>query len=163
MAKEKEEKVPVKVEPSRALSPFEEMERWMDETFRRPFSLFRPMWGPRLRLPETEEFAPSVDIFEEGDDVVVKAEVPGMSKEDLDVRLDEDTITISGEKKAEEKVEKKGYYRHERSYGSFYRSFRLPAEVQTDKAKATFKEGILEVRVPKTEEAKKKTKRIMIE
>jgi HSP20 family protein len=86
-----------------------------------------------------------------------------MGKEDLDVRLDEDTITISGEKKAEEKVEKKGYYRHERSYGSFYRSFRLPAEVQTDKAKATFKEGILEVRVPKTEEAKKKTKRIMIE
>jgi HSP20 family protein len=163
MAKEKEEKLPVKVEPSRALSPFEEMERWMDETLRRPFSLFGPMWWPRLRLPEAEEFAPSVDIFEEGDDIVVKAEVPGMGKEDLDVRLDEETITISGEKKAEEKTEKKGYYRHERSYGSFYRSFRLPAEVQTDKAKATFKEGVLEVRVPKTEEAKKKTKRIMIE
>ncbi len=163
MAKEKEEKLPVKVEPSRALSPFQEMERWMDETFRRPFSLFGPMWWPRLRFPEMEEFSQSVDVFEEGDVVVVKAEAPGMSKEDLDVRLDGNTITISGQKKAEKKVEEKGYYRRESSYGSFYRSFRLPTEVQTDKAKATFKEGILEVRVPKTEEAKKKTKRIMIE
>jgi len=163
MAKEKESKELVKVEPSRAVSPLEEMERWLDESFRRPFSLFHPLWRPRLRFPEMEEFSPSVDIFEEGDDVVVKAEAPGMKKEDLDVKIEGDTITVTGEKKSEEKVEKKDYYRLERSYGSFCRSFRLPTEVQAEKAKATFKDGVLEVRVPKTEEAKKKAKKVEIE
>jgi HSP20 family protein len=163
MAKERESKELVKVEPSRAISPFDEMERWFDEAFRRPFALFHPLWQPRLRLPAMEEFSPSVDIFEEGDEVVVKAEMPGMKKEDLDVKIEEDAITITGEKKAEEKVEKKDYYRLERSYGSFCRSFRLPTDVQADKAKATFKDGVLEVRVPKTDEAKKRAKRVEIE
>ncbi len=163
MAKKKESKELVKVEPSRAISPFEEMERWMDEMFRRPFSLFHPSWLPALKFPAMKEFSPSVDIFEDKDDVVVKAEIPGIKKEDLDVKLEEDTITISGEKKTEEKVEKKDYYRLERSYGSFSRSFSLPTDVQTDKAKATFKDGVLEVRVPKTEEAKRKARKVEIE
>ncbi len=153
----------VKVEPSKALSPFEELERRVEEFFRRPFSIFGPTWWPRLRFPEFEEMSPSVDIFEEGDDVVVKAELPGMKKEDIEVKLTDNTITISGEKKKEEKVEKKDYYRLERSYGSFCRSFSLPSEIQTDKAKAQFKDGILEVRIPKSEEAKKKERKLMIE
>jgi HSP20 family protein len=94
---------------------------------------------------------------------VVKAELPGMKKEDIDVSLTEDTITISGEKKKEEKIEKKDYYSLERSYGSFKRSFSLPAEVQTEKASAKFKDGVLEIRIPKTEEAKKKEKKVLIE
>lgn len=163
MTKKKEAKELVKVEPSRAISPFGEMERWFDESFARPFPLFHPLWRSKLRFPEMEEFSPSVDIFEEGDDVVVKAETPGMKKEDLDVKLEGDTITVTGEKKTEEKVEKKDYYRLERSYGSFCRSFRLPTDVQADKAKATFKDGVLEVRVPKTEEAKKRAKKVEIE
>jgi HSP20 family protein len=163
MAKGKETKELVKREPSRGISRFEEMERWFDETFSRPISLFHPLWRPRLRFPAMEEFSPSVDIFEEGDEVVVKAETPGMKKEDLDVKIEGDTITVSGEKKTEEKVEKKDYYRLERSYGSFCRSFRLPTEVQADKAKASFKDGLLEVRIPKTEEAKKKAKKLEIE
>ncbi|GAB4418561.1 MAG: Hsp20/alpha crystallin family protein [Thermodesulfovibrionales bacterium] len=151
----------VKVEPARALSPFEEIERRIEDFFKRPFSLFGPPWWPRM--PEIEVVSPSVDIFEEGDDIVVKAELPGIKKENIEVKLTDDTITISGEKKKEEKVEKKGYYRLERSYGSFHRSFSLPTEVQTDKARAQFKDGILEVRIPKTEEAKKKEKRLLIE
>lgn len=162
MAK-KESKELVKVEPSKALSPFDEVERWVEDMFRKPFSLMAPSWWPRLRLPEIEEIIPSVDIFEEGDNVVVKAELPGMKKEDVDVSLTDDVITISGEKKKEEKVEKKNYFRLERSHGSFTRSFSLPVEVQTDKAKAKFANGILEVRIPKTEEAKKKEKKILIE
>lgn len=162
MAK-KETKELVKAEPTRAISPFEEMERMFDEFFRRPFSLIGPSWLPRLGLLEREEISPTVDIFEEGGDVVVKAELPGMKKEDIDVNITEDTITISGEKKKEEKVEKKNYYRLERSHGSFTRSFRMPTEVQTDKAKANFKEGVLEIRIPKTEEARKKEKKIPIE
>jgi HSP20 family protein len=168
MAK-KEKKELVKVEPTKALSPFqemgkrfEEMEKRFGDFSRRPFSLL-PSWWPRLRLPEIEEVPPSMDIFTEGDDVVVKAELPGMKKEDIDVSLTKDTISISGEKKKEEKVEKKDYYSLERSYGSFKRSFSLPAEVQTEKASAKFKDGVLEIRIPKTEEAKKKEKKVMIE
>ncbi len=153
----------VKVEPAKALSPFEEIERRIEDFFRRPFSLFGPTWWPRLRFPEIEEVSPSVDIFEEGDDVVVKAELPGMKKEDIEVKLTDNTISISGEKKKEERVEKKDYYRLERSYGSFCRAFSLPAEVQTDKAKAQFKDGVLEVRIPKSEEARKKEKKLTIE
>jgi HSP20 family protein len=168
MAK-KEKKELVKVEPTKALTPFHEMERrlqemekWFEDFFRRPFS-FMPSWLPRLRMPELEELSPSVDVMTEGDVVVVKAELPGMKKEDIDVNLTKDTITISGEKRKEEKVEKKDYHSIERSYGSFRRSFGLPAEVETEKASATFKDGVLEIRIPKTEEAKKKEKKVMIE
>ncbi len=162
MAKQLSKEI-VKTEPARQLSPFEEMERRFEDMIRRPFSLMEPSWWPRLRMPEIEEISPKVDIFEEGDNFIVKAEVPGMKKEEIEVNLTDDMITISGEKKKEEKVEKKDYYRLERSYGSFTRSFRLPKEVQTDKAKATFKDGVLEVKVPKTEEAKKKEKKVPIE
>jgi len=159
----KESKEIAKAEPARALSPFEEMERRFEDLFRRPFSLLEPSWWPRLRMQEMEEIAPKVDIFEEGDNFVVKAEIPGMKKEEIEVNLTDDMVTISGEKKKEEKVEKKDYYRFERSFGSFSRSFRLPKDVQADKAKAIFKDGVLELKVPKTEEAKKKEKKVPIE
>ena len=167
--KPKKALTPAKVESKKALAPFQEMERRFQEMerrfedfVRRPFPLL-PSWMPRLNMQEMEEVSPSVDIFIEGDDVVVKAELPGMKKEDIDVNLTEDTITISGEKEKEEKVEKKDYHRFERSYGYFTRSFSLPAEVQTEKASAKFKGGVLEMRIPKTEEAKKKEKQVVIE
>lgn len=156
----KETKDVVRVEPS-VLSPFEEIERLFDEVMRRPFSLF-VSFVPRLR-EEAEIVSPAVDIYEEGDDLVVKAELPGINKEDIEVKITDDYLTISGEKKKEEKVEKKDYYRYERSYGSFSRTFRLPVDVQTDKAKAKFEKGVLEIRIPKTEEAKKKERKLQIE
>ena len=104
-----------------------------------------------------------MDIYEEGNDIVVKAEIPGMKKEEIHVDINEKAITISGEKKKEEKVEKKDYVRLERSYGSFARTFGLPAEVQTEKARATFKDGVLEVRVPKTAEAARRTRKVEVE
>ncbi len=159
----KESKEVVKTEPSRPLSPFEEMEKRFEEFFRRPFSMLGHSWMPGLRLSEIAEVSPTVDVFEEGNDIVVKAELPGMKKEEIDVNITDNAITISGEKKKEEKVEKKNYFRMERSYGSFTRSFRLPAEIQTDKVKANFKDGILEIRAPKTEEAKQKEKKIQIQ
>ncbi len=162
MAK-KETKEMVKVERAKHLTHLEEMEKRFEEMFRRPFSLLAPSWFPRLKMDEMEEVSPTVDIFEDGNDIVVKAEMPGMKKEDIDVKLTEATITISGEKKKEEKVENRNYYRMERSYGSFSRSFSLPSEVQTEKAKAEFKGGILEIRVPKTEEARRKEKKVPIE
>lgn len=146
---------------STLLSPFEEIDRIFDEFMKRPFSLFRSI-VPRLR-EETGIISPAVDIYEEGDELVVKAELPGLKKEDIEVKLTDDYITISGEKKKEEKVEEKNYFRYERSYGSFSRTFRLPVEVQTDKAKAKFENGVLEIRIPKTEEAKTKERKLQIE
>ena len=162
MAKQESKEI-VKTEPARVLSTFEEMERRVEDLFRMPFSFMEPSRWTRHRMSEMEGVSPRVDVFEEGDNFVVKAEIPGMKKEDIEVNLTDNMVTISGEKKQEEKVEKKDYYRLERSYGSFTRSFRLPKEVQTDKAKATFKDGVLEVKVPKTEEAKKKEKKIPVE
>ena len=151
----KEPKEMTVVEPQRFLAPFEDMERWFEEAFRRPF--FGPSWLPRLKFPEIMgEVSPSVDIFEDDNDVVVKAEVPGTRKEDIELNLTEDTITISGHKKEEEKVEKKDFYRLERSFGSFTRKLRLPTDILTDKAKASFKDGVLEVRIPKSPTAKSK-------
>jgi HSP20 family protein len=142
-------------EPRHFLAPFEEMERWFEEAFRRPF--LGPSWMPRIKFPEMMgEVSPSVDIFEDGNNVVVKAEVPGMKKENIEVSLTQDTITISGQKKEEEKIEKKDFYRLERSFGSFTRKLRLPADIVTDKAKASFKDGVLEVRIPKSPTATSK-------
>ncbi len=160
---EKRSKDVVKAEPARAISPFEEMEKRFEDLIRRPFSMFGPSWFPAIRMPEMGDISAKVDIFEEGSEVVVKAELPGMKKEDITVNLTDNVVTVSGEKKNEEKVEKKDYYRIERSYGSFCRSFSLPREVQSDKAKASFKDGVLEVRVPKTEEAVRKEKKITVE
>ncbi len=150
------------LEPRRFREPFEEIERWFDDLLGRRFPSLSSRW-PRLRFPEVEEVSPSFDIYEEGDDIVVKGELPGMKREDLSIDFTEDTITISGEKRKEEKVEQKNYYRYERSCGSFSRRFRFPVGVETDRANAKLKDGILEVRVPKTEEAKKKAKKIDIE
>ena len=159
--RKKEARVPAKAETTRLHWPFEGVEKRFEDFIRRPFSLAGPAWWPGLREAGSE-IAPSIDIYEEGDDVVVKAELPGIKKENIEVDLTDDTITISGEKKKEEKIERKGYYRHERSYGSFARSFSLPSEVRTDEAKAEFKDGVLEIRIPKTEEAKKKVKKVTI-
>jgi HSP20 family protein len=104
----------------------------------------------------------TADIFEESNDLVVKADMPGVKKEDVNVSLSDDAITIRGERKKEEKVDRKDYYRVERSYGSFTRSFRLPADVQADKAEAKFDQGVLEIRIPKMEEARAKTKKVTI-
>lgn len=106
--------------------------------------------------------APAVDVYEEGDNVIVKAEIPGANKEDIEINVTDSVLTISGEKERKEEVKDDKYYRCERSYGSFSRSVELPSEVQTAKAQATFKDGVLEVRLPKTEESKRKAVKVAI-
>jgi len=157
MTKTKDKTELVVKEETRPDTYFGEMERYFDKFFRHPFSLMTPAFGLRDVMrdyPKLGEISPTVDIYEEGNDLVMKAELPGIRKDDLNVVITENRITISGEKKQEEKVEKKDYHWIERSYGSFTRSFRLPENVNGDAAKASFKEGILEIRVPKTEEVK---------
>ncbi|MDA8169550.1 MAG: Hsp20/alpha crystallin family protein [Nitrospiraceae bacterium] len=161
MPKEKKEKEGgiKELAPWRApfeISPFREMERMFEQVMGR-----RRFWP--FAEPEEMPELPSVDVYEEGDDVVLKAELPGMAKDDIDVNITDHMLTISGEKKKEEKVEKKDYFRLERSFGSFSRSFTLPTDVQADRSKAKFKDGVLEIKIPKTEEAKKKKQKITVE
>jgi HSP20 family protein len=161
MEKNKPKTALVKRETPKMLSPFSEMERMMSDFMRRPFAMFPAIW-PRMDIIE-EEMIPAIDIYEEDDSVIAKVELPGMKKEDINVEVNNGILKISGEKKREEKVEKKNYYRIERSSGSFERSITLPFETQADKAKASFKDGVLQIKIPKSEEAKKKETKITIE
>lgn len=139
-------------------SPFKDMERYFDEMFHHPFSFFRHYGKQQPSFPQAEMISPTVDIFEEGKDVVIKAEIPGIKKSDLSVDIIGNSMTISGEKKQEKKSDKKNYHRIECSYGSFCRSFLLPDNVKSDKAKASFKNGVLEVRMPTSGKNEKKKK-----
>lgn len=108
-------------------------------------------------------FTPAINVTDKETALEVTAELPGMEEKDIQVSLEENLLTIAGEKK-EEKEEKKenGYYRMERHYGSFQRVVPLPAEVSTDKVEATFKKGVLHILLPKKPEAAAKTKKIEV-
>ncbi|HYQ93081.1 MAG TPA: Hsp20/alpha crystallin family protein [Candidatus Competibacteraceae bacterium] len=166
---EKQETVPVekkgqdiqvqRAAPARALSPIEDIERMFDNFFRRgflrPFHWDWPSWS-ELAAP-LEEKLPRVDVIDRDEAVVVRAEVPGVDKDNLEVTLSDNTITIKGSTSHEEKEEKGNYYRCEISQGSFARTVALPADVDGSKAKASFKDGLLEVTLPKVTPAQRHT------
>ena len=110
--------------------------------------------------PRTEDtfgaWAPPVDIFEKNDLLVIRAEIPGVQKEDMDVRIENGVLTLHGERKQEIDVREENAHRLERVYGTFTRSFMLPTTVDATKVTATYKDGVLEVSVPKAETAKPK-------
>jgi len=142
--------------PARALSPFEEMDRMFDQYFRRGWMRpWRFEWPslPEVGLPEMK--VPKVDVIDRENEVVVKAEIPGVEKKDLDISVGEDTVTIKGSTRHEEKEEKGDYYRCEISRGAFSRTVALPATVDGGKAKGSFKDGVLELTLPKIEKAKR--------
>jgi HSP20 family protein len=112
---------------------------------------------------EDGEWLPYLDVAETKDEIVVKAEVPGMDAKDIDISLSDGLITIKGEKKQEREEKEEDYHLVERSYGTFTRSIRLPKEVQSDKISASYKNGVLKVTLPKSEEAKKKEIKIKVE
>ena len=99
---------------------------------------------------------PPVDIFEDKDGVVLNAELPGMKKEDIELRVENNVLTLQGERKRENETKEEGYFRSERAYGTFSRSFSLPTSVDTSKIGAEYKDGVLSVSLPKAEEAKPK-------
>jgi len=148
--------------------PFGEMARWEREMERMFDDFFgrrlRPFWEERWWPSRTIGIsAPVVDLYEEKDNIVAKVELPGMGKDDIEVNIADSRLTIKGEKKKEEEVKEENYYRSERSYGSFTRSVELPKEVQVEKAQATFKNGVLEIRLPKSEEAKKREIKVKVD
>jgi len=119
--------------------------------------LFDSTFGDFARLPSVfSGWTPAVDLIETKDNVVVRAELPGMKREDIEVTLHEGALNIAGERKSDRKVEEGGLHRSERFFGRFQRTISLPAPVAADKVKADYKDGILTVTLPKTEEAKPK-------
>ena len=148
--------------PVTYLSPIEEMERWFEDAWTRPFSLLTDARWPMLSRNDFEVTSPSVDIYEEGKELVMKADMPGMKREDLEIGITGNVLTISGERKFETKEEKGDFYRCERTYGTFKRSFELPHDVDTENIRAHLENGVLEIRLSKTSESAEKTKKITV-
>jgi HSP20 family protein len=109
-----------------------------------------------------DTFQPRVEVKESSNVVRVSVELPGINEKELDVSISDDSLTIKGEKREEKEDNTSGYYRMERTYGSFYRSIRLPCVIDKDKAEATFKRGVLTVNLPKTAGSEQNIKKITI-
>ncbi len=136
------------------MSVQDEMNRLFDDFFGRP--VMRRDWTEAA-------WCPCVDVSETKDSVIINTEIPGMSKDDVKVSIQDNVLTLSGEKKQENEEKDANYHRTERSYGSFSRSFTLPTTVQADKVKAAYKDGILRITLPKSEEVKPKQIPITVE
>jgi HSP20 family protein len=161
MAKKKEkENMPAKAEK---VSTFADIEQRFHELERRFDDIFSGEWGmpTRWEFPEWSKLskmelkAPKVDIVDRNDDILVRADVPGVKKENLDVSLTDNTITIKGSTSEEKKEEKGDYYRSETMKGEFSRTMSLPSDVDGEKASTSFKDGVLEIVVPKVEKARR--------
>ncbi len=148
-----------KAEPVRALSPFDEMDRMfsrlMGGGWMRPFAWDRPVW--REMMEPLERNLPRMDVIDRDDDILVRAEVPGVDKKDLDVSLVDNLLTVQGSVKHEEKEQKGDYYRCETSQGTFSRTVAIPCKVDASKVSASMKDGMLEITLPKIEGSKRKS------
>jgi HSP20 family protein len=163
MAKESEVKVrnerSLLKAPSREVDVFADMERMFDDFLSRgwlrPWRFEWPMFREARRALEVR--VPAVDVIDGDREIKVRAELPGVDKKDIEVSATDDSVTIRGEMRREEKEEKGEYYRSEITHGAFSRTVPLPAAVDGSKAKATFKDGVLELVLPKIEERKRRT------
>jgi HSP20 family protein len=124
--------------------PFREMTNFEDQ--------FNRLWRGVADGKRQESWLPAVDVFDTKEAVVLKAELAGMKPDDIQIEVEDNVLTIKGERRFEEKVEQDRYYRVERRFGSFQRSLALPQGVKADDIQASYEDGILEVRVPKAEE-----------
>jgi HSP20 family protein len=148
--------------PPQSLSSFEDMERWFDEFlpshFMHPFNHNWPAW-PNLDIQTKGRF-PKVDVIDKDTEILIRAELPGVKKEDLDISLQDDILTIKASSRNEKEEEEGEYHRREISRGEFQRTMTLPSAIVGDKAKSSFKNGVLELTIPKEKLTKRKTIKI---
>ena len=168
MGKKKSEstnKLPVETTTS---NPFREMEKRLLQMEKRLSDIFPESWlqPSKWELPEwaglgsIELTIPKLDIIDRDDDILVRADIPGVKKENLEISLTDNTITLKGSTSEEKKEEKGDYFRSETMKGSFSRTMSLPSEVDGTKATSSFKDGVLEVVVPKLEKSRRHTVKI---
>jgi HSP20 family protein len=134
----------------------EELARFWGEPWL--FAPRRPMSAPK----KAEVLHPRVDIYERNDTLIIKTDLPGLKKEDIQVSIDEGDLIIQGQSKAENELKEEDYYRWERAAGRFYRRLGLPFETKLDKIEASFKDGVLEIRIPKAPNKKPEPKKIEV-
>lgn len=134
-----------------------EMNRMFDQFFSDPFTMLSL---PAMR--SVADFMPRIDVSESGNAMQVTAELPGMDEKDIQLTLENDALIISGEKKNDVEEKGKNFHRVERSYGSFQRVIPLVSEIQADKVEANFRNGVLNITLPKTQAAAKQTQKIQI-
>ena len=144
------------------MRPYKEFERFVERMlgrdWRKPFAWAMPTWGQLMASPESR--LPSIDLIDRDDHVLVRAEMPGVDKKDLNVSISENALTIKGETQREEKEETGAYFRHEISRGTFERSITLPTNIDASKLNATLTDGVLEVTVGKAEGAKRRSVKV---
>jgi len=127
--------------------------------FRHPMNFFDDIFGEFFkgeRKDLNRGWNPKVDIFEEADHIIMKAELPGVEKDNIAIDVNGRVLTLKGERSSDNEVKEGNYYRRERSYGKFERSFTLPAETDSEKIKAEYKDGVLKLNIPKPESSKPK-------
>src|SRR5947207_12573773 len=144
-------------DPFREFSTMQDRMNRMNRLFRESYS----PEGPEEALTTTS-FAPPVDIYEDEHNITLKIEVPGIDEKDIDVRVENNTLTVHGERKIEKEEKEENYRRVERQYGSFVRTFTLPQTVDTDNVSATYDKGVLKISLPKKAEAKPKQIKVNI-
>jgi HSP20 family protein len=144
------------------LKELEDIRRDMDRLFEEFFSPASRRRSGWFGKPETGIVVPNIEMFDRKNEIVLKAEVPGVNKEDIDISITKDSLTLKGEMKKESEVKDEDYYTCERTYGSFSRTIALPVEVQSEMATASFKDGLLEIVLLKKEEAKPKEIKIEV-
>ncbi|MEJ2718711.1 MAG: Hsp20/alpha crystallin family protein [Deltaproteobacteria bacterium] len=139
-------------------------ERSAADLWREMDNLFERFFGEagRSEVAPGRTFAPAFDISETDDELVVRAELPGIDPKEVDINLTGDRLTIKGEKKEKKEERGESYHRVERSFGSFSRSFQLPCEVKEEDIKAVYKNGVLDLRLPKADNVKRKTFKIEV-
>lgn len=126
--------------------------RW--DPFRDLMNLQQRLANPYGSGDSYGTWVPPVDIFEKGDDLVIRAEIPGVEKDEIEISVEENRLVLRGERKRENEFDEEGAYRLERSFGGFMRSFSLPRTVDSTRISAGYKNGVLEIKLPKAEEAK---------
>src|ERR1051325_883565 len=148
-----------------AATPFEFMRRFGEEMDKLvgDFDFGRGWLPPALAgSARPGLWAPPIEMVEEGGQLIVRADLPGLTKDDVNVEIDNDAITIEGERRSEQKENREGYYRTERSYGKFYRRVPLPDGVEAENADATFRDGVLEITMNAPKRTESKPRKVQI-
>jgi HSP20 family protein len=146
----------VKWDPFRNVAALQDrINRIFDESFSRTADLNDDI--------SMSAWKPSVDIYETDEAIILKAELPGIEKEDVSVEVKDNVLTLKGERTEEKEIKEKNYYRKERTFGTFNRAFNLQHRIQPDKIKARFKDGVLKIEIPKPEEEKPKQITVNVE